>query len=282
MRTFFTRTACFALLLLVLAGCQAPEAEAPLTEPTEPGDGPRLVLFLVVDQMRAEYLDRFGPLFSDGLARLMENSVHFTDAHQFHATTETAPGHATLATGLFPSRHGIVANYWFDREQDDFAYAVSDEEFGRSPRNLQGTTLGSWMKAANSGSKVFAASGKDRSALLTAGLEADGAFWYDRDEGTFTSTEYYYPEDRYPEWLVSLNERSWMDQFFAKPWEPVPAAAEAGEELGISDTDLGPLTGRFPHALGGLAMQPTESFYRSLYSTPMVDSYLAELAKALI
>ncbi len=269
------------VLAIGISGCRPASVVEPEAELPAELDGPRLVLFLVVDQMRAEYLDRFGPLFTGGLARLNAESVRFTQAHHFHSATETAPGHATLSTGLFPSHHGIVANYWFDRQEGDFTYSVSDPTFRRSPRNLDATTLGSWIKAASPASKVFAASGKDRSALLTAGKEADGAFWYDREDGSFTSTGYYYP-DELPTWLLEFNDRKLVDDHFATLWEALPEARNAGAEIGIADTDLGPLTERFPHTFGSLSMHREDSFYASIYSTPVVDSYLAQLARALI
>ncbi len=268
-------------LLNAATACQQTSVVEPDSDLPPQLDGPRLVLFLVVDQMRAEYLDRFGPLFSGGFARLGTESVRFTEAHHFHAVTETSPGHATLSTGLFPNHHGIVANYWFDRQEGDFTYSVSDSTFRRSPRNLDATTLGSWIKAASPASKVFAASGKDRAALLTAGKEADGAFWYDREDGSFTSSGYYYPEEL-PQWLLEFNDRKLVDEYFATLWEPLPQTQAAGAEIGIADTDLGPLTERFPHTFGSMTMQRDDSFYASIYSTPVVDSYLAQLARALI
>ena len=268
-------------LLAGFSGCgQSPAVEPEVVLPPEL-EGPRLVVFLVVDQMRAEYLDRFGPLFTGGFARLEAESIRFTEAHHFHSATETSPGHATLSTGLFPSHHGIVANYWFDRQEGEFTYSVSDSTFRRSPRNLDATTLGSWIKAASPASKVFAVSGKDRAALLTAGKEADGAFWYDKEDGGFTSTGFYYP-DELPQWLLDFNDRRWADQFFGTLWQPLPETLAAGAEVGIADTDLGPLTERFPHTFGGLSMQRNDDFYASLYRRPMVDSYVAQLVPALI
>jgi predicted AlkP superfamily pyrophosphatase or phosphodiesterase len=269
--------------LILLAACAAPVAEqAPA--PPEP-EGPRLVLFVVVDQMRADYLDRFGPLFTGGLARLNAESVRFSETYHDHATTETAPGHATLATGLYPSHHGVIANWWFDRAEGDFVYGVSDPEDGRSPRNLDATTLGSWIKAADPASKVFAASGKDRAAILTAGKEADGAFWYDHDDGGFQSSTYYYPQEP-PAWLRTFNEASTADRYFATLWQPLPATATAiaqqGAALAIEATDLGPLHPSFPHSYGGLDIEPDDGFYGALYDTPILDERLLELARALI
>lgn len=260
-----------AVLALAAAGCRR---EAP------PPEGvPRLVLFLVLDQGRAEYLERYRPLLTGGLGRLLEESVVFTDAHHHHAATYTAPGHATLATGLHPSHHGLVGNGWYDRE-GHWIYCVGDDEDGRSPRNLLAPTLGDWIKAASPRSKVFAASGKDRSAILTAGLEADGAFWWDWEEGGFTSSSYY--RGGAPAWLGDLDPADFATAGFGELWEPLPEVAAAGPELGVEPLAGGPFHGTFPHALGDLDLAPGDGYFEEVYDSPRLDARLARFARALI
>ena len=156
-----------------------------------PSKKPRLVLFITVDQGRYEYFERFRPAFKGGLKKLLEQGVVFTDAHQNHAWTVTAAGHASLATGLHPSHSGGIGNECYDRESEEILYAVEDRRSpilrpasqpsslssssssGRSPRNILGTALADWMKEANPESKSFAVGGKDRSAIVMGGKNAD-------------------------------------------------------------------------------------------------------------
>ena len=238
------------------------------------------MLFLVIDQGGAEALARYRPLFQGGLARLFAESVDFADAHHDHAMTATAPGHATLATGMYPAHHGIIANYWRDRETGEDVYAVGDEELGRSPRRLLVTALGDWMQATWPQSKVFAAAGKDRAAILSGGRDADGAWWYDWDRGKFETSEYYPPQE--PEWLAELHGRHWPDQFWGQSWTPLPEVEAAAAAYGVERLDRGLIPRYFPHPLGGLSLVPDKAFYGSVGDTPLLDSYLAELAKALI
>lgn len=264
-------TACLLAAELTLSGCRPEEP---------PPEGPPLIVFLVVDQMRYDYLERFGPLFSGGIARLLAEGTSFERAYHDHALTTTAPGHATLATGRHPSSHGIVNNGWWDVERGEWRYAVEDDRHDRSPRALQASTLGDWLQAAYPRSKVFTASGKDRSAILLGGRGAGAAFWYDRDEGGFTSSSYYRQGD--PEWLAAFNDPPPADAFFATLWEPLPAAAAAGPELGIEVLDRGLFADTFPHPLGGMEAAPDEGFYHALYDTPFVDRLLADFARVLV
>jgi len=122
---------------------------------------PKLTVVIVVDQMRADYMDRFADGFTG-----------FSDAHQDHARTETAAGHATLATGVFPSRHGIVGNSFYNRSAEARQYSVGDstspivgfaDDAGRSPANLLTTTIGDWLVDASPDSKRYSIAIKDRS-----------------------------------------------------------------------------------------------------------------------
>lgn len=268
-------SACFvalAALLLVLSCRPEPPGLAP--------GAPRLVLFLVIDQGRYDYLERFRPLLEHGLHRLLEESVSFTDAHHDHARTTTSPGHATLSTGCYPSRNGIIDNYWFDRRQGERVYSAMDDDGERSPERLLAPTLGDWLKAASPRSKVFAASAKDRAAVLTAGHRADAAFWFDRETGEFATASYY----RWKEspWREEFHEAHHPDRLFGTVWEPLPEVVASAAEYDVKPLDRGLINPQFPHPLGSAQPSPGGSFYNAIYSSPFADSYLAELAKALI
>lgn len=263
----------------VVAGCM-PVAAPP------PAAGPKLMVLVVVDQMRFDYLERFSGLWQGGFKRLLAESASFTHAYHDHAITTTAPGHATLSTGRFPSHHGIVDNRWFDARDGAVIWAVEDPEHDRSPRSLEATTLGEWLHARWPQSKVFSASGKDRSAILLAGHRADGVFWFDPTNGGFQTSTFY--ATTLPRWLQEFNRRRAADGWFAGAWEPLPATAAVradplqSDRYGIADLDRGVFADRFPHFFGDIQFAPDEDYYDTLYDAPPVDALLVELAGALL
>src|SRR5687768_516288 len=151
---------------------------------------PRLVLLIVVDQFRYDYLERFGDLFGpNGFRRLLRDGASWTQANYDHFPTYTAPGHGTMMTGAFPAESGIIANDWFDRASGKRVSSVSDEtvkllggdgtETGSSPRRLLSSTLGDELRlVTNDRSKVIGISVKDRSAILPGGRHANAAYWF--------------------------------------------------------------------------------------------------------
>ena len=245
-----------------------------------PEGAPRLVLVIVVDQMRGDYLERFAPLLNHGLARLLREGVVFTDAHHFHAATETAPGHATLATGAFPKRHGVVGNSWFDRERGDDVYCCGDPDHGVSPRNLLVPTIGDLLKAAYPQAKVYAASAKDRAAILMGGHDADGAWWYSRSTGGFVTSTYYGDEESQPGWVDAFNDEDRLGTRFANAWNPLLPLDETSA-YDIEPLDRGPVIDTFPHAVGGFSVE-RGGFYGAIYRSPFVDGYLEDFAEVLI
>ncbi len=260
------------VLATVAAGCTAPAPSAP----PFPEGTPRLVLFLVVDQLSPDYLLRFRPLLEGGLAYLLEQGVVFEDAHHEHANTVTGAGHATLSSGCFPRRSGIVANQWLDRASGDEVYCVQGRDYRRSPANLLVTTLADWIKQRDSASRVFSASQKDRSAVLMGGHEADAALWY--GGGDWVTTGYYTA----PSWLDDFNEARWLDQYFGSTWEPLPVPQETLDALGIVAVDEGVYQRAFPYAFGSKTLSPDSAFYGGVLSSPMSDGYLAHLAEQII
>jgi Type I phosphodiesterase / nucleotide pyrophosphatase len=172
---------------------------------------PKLVLQITVDQLRGDLPIRFKDrLGKGGFSYLLENGIHYNNAHYQNANTEAAVGHATLATGADPSRHGIVANDWINQKTDKFVYNTEDDRHhiigsnpkpheGVSPRNLLATTIGDELVVHNGGqSRVFSVSVKDRGAILPGG-HAGKAFWFSKSGGNFVTSTYYY--DDYPEWV---------------------------------------------------------------------------------
>ena len=142
-----------------------------------------LVVMVVVDQLRGDLIDRYAPVFTGGIRRFLDEGYRFTQASHAHAMTETAPGHATLVTGVFPSRTGMVANSWRQRSGFEWltTYAVGDADHpilgfenesaleGRSPRNLLREGLGDWVLGADADARTVSISKKDRAAVPMAG-----------------------------------------------------------------------------------------------------------------
>ncbi|NKB89636.1 MAG: sulfatase-like hydrolase/transferase [Acidobacteria bacterium] len=248
----------------------APAAELPR------GDDPSLIVLIVVDQMRGDYYDRFESVLDGGIAWLWQNGAVFTDGHQNHSMTATAPGHATISTGTEPAKHGVIGNTWFNRETGYEEYSGSRP---RSPANLEVTALGDWMKARDARSKVFTASAKDRSAVMMGGQRPDGAYWYGRSAGDWVTSSFYTWAQR--DWLDELNALDWLGRFKGTAWEPVLSPSRY-DELGLVEIDTGLVPSGFPYALGSYSVHSGSSYYSSIYDTPFVDAYLAEFAKQAI
>ena len=156
------------------------------------GEPPRLIIFISVDQMREDYFDRFAPYFTGGFKQLTPKGYSL-NANLNYASSVTCLGHATLSTGTYPMKSGIVDNEWINPAtrksvycvEDTAAGSVDDEGGGSSPNNLLTTGVGDWLKASSPLSKVIAASGKDRAAILMGGKHPDYAFWYSRRTATW-------------------------------------------------------------------------------------------------
>lgn len=197
---------------------------------------PKLVLAIVLDQFRYDYITRFRADYKGGFDRLLTRGAVFPDARYMHVPTVTAVGHSTFLTGAIPSISGIVANEWFDRDEGRRVTSVSDpgtELLGRagegsSPRRLLVDTIGDEMKMASGGrSRVIGVSLKDRAAILPAGHMADGAYWFDPQTGSFVSSTYYLPD--LPGWAKEFNAARPADKFSGATWlnHKLPAAGTA-------------------------------------------------------
>jgi predicted AlkP superfamily pyrophosphatase or phosphodiesterase len=243
-----------------------------------------------VDQLRGDlpmrYRDRLG---EGGFRYLLEQGVHYVNAHYRHANTETAVGHATLVTGADPSAHGIVGNDWVDPATGAFVYNTEDERHhlvgkppkphqGVSPRNLRASTIGDELVLSNAGrSRVFSVSGKDRGAILPGG-HAGKAFWYSKRSGQFVTSSYYY--DAYPEWAAAWNASAPAEAYRGKAWALLH---EKSSYLGARHDDrpyeaaaLG--LGRvFPHPFGD-----DEYLTLRLGITPPVDELTLDFVKTLL
>ncbi len=281
------RSAAVGLLsAALLAGSGRPEGvEVP----------PRLLLVVVVDQMRADYLDRYGDLFVGGLARLRDGGAVFTQARQDHAATVTATGHATIATGVFPSRHGIVGNDFFDRTEGQSVYAAFDPDApllgdpgapGRSPKRLRRSGFADWLKDASPASRVFSVAIKDRSAILMGGRSADGVYWYHAPQPGLVTSAYY--ASRVPEWVGAFAASDPVARFFRGSWTRL--LPDSAYHLSRED-DFGPEGQGWPRTFPyvfhelfpeGTPERPGESFRKGFPYTPFADELAFEFARAAV
>ena len=209
---------------------------------TPPPPKPKLVIVLVIDQFRNDYLDRFRPYFVEKGFNLLLSGARFTTCRFDYAVTATGPGHATLYTGAYSNLHGIIENAWFDRslrrpvncvEDTDTKIVDSDkgptDRRGASPHYLMGTTLGDEMRLASGlQSKVIGISLKDRAAILPGGLMANAAYWYRASSGRFVSSTYYM--QALPPWVVEFNAQA-PKEYCGKTWQALPETPGAKGEL---------------------------------------------------
>jgi predicted AlkP superfamily pyrophosphatase or phosphodiesterase len=224
---------------------------------------PKLIIILVLDQFRADYLERYRSDFKGrGFKLLMDHGAYFTDCYYGYANTETAPGHSTIGTGAYTDGHGIGSNEWWDlgRNKDRPVTSVEDERYalvglpagaktspGASPRNLIASTIGDELRLDTIGvSRVYGVSLKDRAAILPAGATANGAFWLDPASGRFITSTYYMQQ--LPDWTQAFDDGPRISQALTE----AQATADA------------------------------KNFYSAVGPTPAAVSYELDFAKALI
>ena len=244
---------------------------------------PRAVVVIVVDQLRTDYLERFKDHYRGGFRRLLEGGAWFPEALFRHSSTFTGAGHATIATGMHPATHGIVGNSWRESGRGP-VYCVEDDRYasvggsgqGVSPRALLVETLGDRLKRDRPGSKVYAFSTKDRSAVLMAGAKGDGAFWYQPECGCLVSSTYY--ADSLPDWLVEVGPEASAMPYAGRVWTKL-LDDELYERLSRRDPFLTEADGTltvFPHRLA------TEEFESEIRGTPFADEITLAAASALL
>lgn len=198
----------------------------PPGEAQAPAEGPQLVVLISIDQLRGDLLEHYAPMFTGGLRRFLDEGHRYTQASHAHANTETAVGHATLSTGVFPSRSGIVANNWAVLESGSWRdmYAVEDPGSeilglprlpGRSPRNLLRDGLADWVLAADPEARVASISSKDRSAITLAGRTRGEVYWL--ASGRFVTSRYY--RRGYPGWVQRFNQEVMPTLLTDTVWE---------------------------------------------------------------
>ncbi len=203
---------------------------------------PKLVIIIIIDQFRNDYLDRFRPYFVEGGFNRLLSGTRFANCRYDYAVTATGPGHATLLTGTYPNIHGIIENEWYDRSLKRPVNCVEDlntkvvdsahgpgEERGASPQYLLGSTLGDELRLASGfQSKVVSISLKDRGAILPGGHTANAAYWYQPRTGRFISSTYYMTA--LPQWVSEFNDGAPSKEYCGKAWSALPITPGAVEK----------------------------------------------------
>src|SRR5947209_10299403 len=201
---------------------------------------PKLVVAIIIDQFRYDYLTRFRGDLHGGLDQLLDYGAVFTNAFYAQVPTVTAVGHSIFMSGAMPAVSGIVENAWYDPDEHEVVTSVCDwkehivggatpekKETGctdadpASPRRLLVTTIGDELRTANPESKVVGVSFKPRAAVLPAGHRAAAAFWFDDATGHFVTSSYYV--DQLPRWAEAFNNRKLPDSYLDKPWPNFPS-----------------------------------------------------------
>ncbi|WP_224999295.1 alkaline phosphatase PafA [Cesiribacter sp. SM1] len=295
--------------LLVLAACKtqpispvAADAQTTTTTAATPAtppqvrnvfERPKLVVGVVIDQMRPEYLYRFADDFTEGgFKRLMREGYVNHNTHYNYIPTYTGPGHASVYSGAAPGTHGIIGNYWYSRELRRSVYCVGDTTvqpvgsstgMAASPHRLLVTNLSDELKLATSHrAKVVGVSLKDRSAVLPAGHVPDGAYWYDGSSGNFITSTYY--KQQLPGWVTSFNSRQLANQYLDSTWallKPEANYRNSGpDDQPYEKVFKGKSTPTFPYVLSELREQ-NDNFGLLSY-TPWGNTIVTDIALAAL
>jgi len=245
----------------------SPMAGAPPEKPELQATQPTLLVFITVDQMRADYLDKWKSQFTGGLKRLVDGGALFTNAHHDHAITETAPGHATTMSGRFPRSTGISRN--LAGVNDSTPLVAGAQGLGASPARFRGTTLTDWLTTANPKTHALSVSYKDRGAILPIGRSKQDVYWYS-PSGIFTTSRWY--RDSLPAWVTTYNA-TYAKRYAGRVWNLLLP------ENAYPEPDSVPVEGngrffQFPYRLS--ASPDTAS--RQIPSTPFLDEATAGLA----
>lgn len=271
------RMVALQILGALLAGMAVAQAPAPR---------PKLVVAIVVDQLRPDYLHRFRRHFGkSGFNLFLRGGTSFAEARYQHGATWTCSGHAVVLSGSHPSVNGIIGNSWYDttarREvgcAEDTSVTLTGMSIGgRSPRNLIGSTVGDELKLASAGrSRVIAVGGKDRSAIMLGGHLADGAYWL---LDTLVASSTYYMKEL-PDWVRRFNATGAVTKYSGKTWDrllPQAAYASLGPDDVAAEEDIGGMGRTFPHRLPSVSSS-RQGFLAAFAATPFQNEVVIDLA----
>ena len=251
---------------------------------------PKLVVVLVVDQMRADYIDKFLGQWNGGLRRLVAEGAWFRDAAYPYAATETCVGHATISTGALPATHGMVSNEWWDRAQQkrvtctsdpnvkNTGYAGADVKGGDSATRMLMPAFAEELKyQSTAGTRIVTFSIKARAAITLAGHQADAVTWFDPSTGAWTTSSAY-PTVPFVEDYAKAHP---VSSDYGKTWDLLlPPAAYWYDQKAIGAVSPAGSSPTFPHVLKGKpdSTGADVSFYQQWQGSPYAETYLAQMA----
>jgi predicted AlkP superfamily pyrophosphatase or phosphodiesterase len=300
-RSLFRRTMLMAIFFIVgnllcisRAEAQAPPLHAAASKPSKAPAKPKLVVLLVVDQMRGDYVDKFRSQWTGGLKRLVEEGAWFRDAAYPYAATETCVGHSTISTGAFPATHGMIANEWFDRELQKTVTCTSDPQVknvgyggvsvkgGDSPAKMLVPAFADELKfQTGSGSRIVTFSLKARASITMGGRLGDAVTWFDASTGAWTTSSAY-PVVTFVDEYSRAHPAS---SDFGKTWAPMlPASAYLYDATALGAIPPAGLGAAFPHPLRGKSDStgPDPAFYYQWQTSPYADTHLTRLAELAV
>jgi predicted AlkP superfamily pyrophosphatase or phosphodiesterase len=231
---------------------------------------PSLIVFITVDQMRPDYFERYASQLKGGLGRLYRGGAFYTDAHQDHAITETAPGHSVTMSGRFPAHTGIVANVY--GVNDPRTPVIGGGGPGASPFRFRGSTLIDWLRIKDPRSRALSVSRKDRGAILPLGRAKESVFWFGTD-GRFSTSTYY--ADTLPTWVQQFNAKK-VPQTYALKWWTLLLPDSAYKEVDSVRYEADGEDVIFPHPFPAEPDQVPRVFA----NYPAMDSLTAQFALA--
>ncbi|MDX8553494.1 alkaline phosphatase family protein [Tenacibaculum sp. 1B UA] len=256
---------------------------------------PKLVVGVVIDQMRYDYLTRFANRYgNDGFKRLLREGYSLENAHYNYIPTYTAVGHTSIYTGTTPTHHGIIGNYWYDKYVKKSIYCVDDNNYNtigndsdggkKSPYRMLTTTVTDQLKLAqNMNGKTVGIAIKDRSAILPAGHTANAAYWFDGgDKGQWISSSFYLNE--LPTWVQEFNTSGKADEYLSKPWDTLydisTYTQSIDDDNNFEVTFKGEEKPVFPHDIPTL--RKSNNNYSIIKGIPAGNSITTDFAKAAI
>ncbi|ULC60183.1 alkaline phosphatase family protein [Flaviramulus sp. BrNp1-15] len=284
----------FTLLIVML--CFSCKAQNQVSLNTNQSDDakPKLVVGIVVDQMRYDYLTRFSNKFGEGgFKRLMNEGFNCKNNHFSYVPTYTGPGHASIYTGTTPKYHGIIANNWYDKEIKETVYCAGDDSVlavgseseaeRMSPHRMKTTTFADENRLfTQMRGKSIGISIKDRGAILPAGHSANAAYWFrGKEEGNFISSTYYMKN--LPKWVKDFNNSEAVESYL-KVWNTlynISTYTESGDDLNDFEEGFkGKETATFPYDLKKL--YDKNAGFDILKNTPYGNSIVADFAIAAL
>jgi predicted AlkP superfamily pyrophosphatase or phosphodiesterase len=284
------RPFCIVLFLFLINRASIPQDNTRI-----PSENPRLIIGIIVSQMRSDYIYRFWDKYEEkGFKKLITRGTYCKNASFNYLLSQEGVGHATIATGALPASHGIVSKEWYLSLQDKIVQSVEDEKYNTvggsyesgkySPENLMCTTFSDELRLSNNmKSKVFGISLNPAPAILSSGHIANDVYWFDEKTGNWVTSTYY--ADSLPSWVKDFNSRKFQDIYLEREWNTVLPASSYTESLPDNNKYEKGIKGQtvFPYNLYELAnVKKRKPDYNILKSTPFGNSFVKDFAISVI